>query len=629
MKISVFRLGLATIALLTMATMAVYYVYTLSDSSFLETVVEELPSSEPLVCDLDSGDLSRYLPHTATLDTHFNSAVKGRLVSGLPEANYNQSTVGHIPQSVLGYVGKVSFATTEDLRVFFAKGLHGSGLTLSKAMFYNAATESLVRSINLEDQNLALDFQQCFSYRHEGCRFTASVDFNLESFEPGGYYLYFMDDIGESSAPIFFNVLPASEVIRTTKVFVLLSDTTWHAYNFFGGGSLYGIFADGPGPQESVERTYDEDWRLYSVGFDRPQQRMFSFSMQNRNLLDQNSTTEMVTPRQAINICVEKYKTSARGAIHGCFRQARPSPVANMIFSAALVEEGVEHGILSMADFQRLGPEILSEDSTLIVNAHNEYWTKEMRDALGSYIKRGGNVLNMSGNVDWWQIKIKDRTMYQDQGLSYRSNLCDLMVPDQYQSTGQTGFFIKPGSERFFGVSYRYAGYSLSYLSDLNLYIDSHPHVTEVIAQHEGRLTVLAKEHPLFEGMQVADNGDLMTTPLFLDDEVDGMPLLDDALSPHFEFAGSSKTRPLAKMIVWASNHVYGESGAVLKGFSEPGVIVESQPFEGSQSGRVISIGAIGPAYALLQNDPMAKRFLMNGLNYLRLENKELAPLDE
>jgi len=627
MKVRGAWVGLITMTLLAVVAVAVNYFHTFSDSSSLEAVVEKLPLPEQAVCDLDSRDLSRYLPHTAALDTHFNRAVKGRLVSGLPVVNYNQSTVGHSPQSVLGYVGKVSFATSEDLRVFFAKGLHGSGQTLSRAMFYNAATESLVRSINLQDQNLALDLQQCFSYRHEGCRFNASVDFNLESFEPGGYYLYLMDDIGESSAPIFFNVLPASEVLRTTKVFVLLSDTTWHAYNYFGGGSLYGIFADSPGPQKSIERENDKDWRLYSVGFDRPQQPMFAFSVQNKNLLDQNSTSEMVTPRQAINICADKYKTSARG--HGCFRQARPSPVANMIFSAALIEGGVDHGILSMGDFQRLGPETLPDDSILVVNGHNEYWTKEMREALGRYIERGGNVLNMSGNVDWWQIKIKDRTMYQDQGLSYRTKLCNSMVPDQYQSTGQTGYFVKPGSERFFGVSYRYAGYSLSYVKDHNLYLDSHPHITEVAAEHEGRLTVLAEEHPLFDGMQIAHNGDLMTTPLFMDDEVDGMPLLEDALSPHFEFAGSPKTRPLAKMIVWASNRHYGKNGAVLEGFSEPAVIVETQPFEGSQSGRVISIGAIGPAYALLQNDPMAKRFLMNGLNYLRMENAELAPLGD
>ena len=496
-------------------------------------------------------------------------------------------------------------------------------------MFYNAATENLERSINLEALNLALDFQQCFSYRHEGCRFNTSADFNLDSFEPGAYYVYLMDDNGESSAPIFFNVLPESSVIRTTKVFVLLSDPTWHAYNYFGGGSLYGIFADGPGPQEAVERTYDDDWRLYSVGFDRPQQQMFSFSMQTGWLLGQNPPQEIVTPRQAINICADKYKTSARVALHRCFRQARPSPVANMIFSAALAEAGIEHQVLSMADFQRLGAEILSEDSTLIVNAHNEYWTKEMRGTLGHYIRRGGNVLNMSGNVDWWQIKIEGRTMYQDQGLGYRPQSCSSAVPDQYQDTGQTGIFVDPGSEKFFGLSYRYGGYSLSYLRDHNLYIDSHPHVTEVAALHEGRVTVLAREHPLFDGIRVADNGDLITAPLFLDEEVDGIPLLDDELNPHFEFDGSPKTRPLAKMVVWNANNIYGKNGAVLKGFTEPGVIVESQPFEGGQSGRVISIGAIGPAYALLQNDPMAKRFLMNGLDYLRQENSELAPLGD
>jgi hypothetical protein len=39
---------------------------------------------------------------------------------------------------------------------------------------------------------------------------------------------------------------------------------------------------------------------------------------------------------------------------------------------------------------------------------HDEYWSREMRDALEDYVTRGGNVASFSGNVCWWQVRVED-----------------------------------------------------------------------------------------------------------------------------------------------------------------------------------------------------------------------------
>jgi hypothetical protein len=49
----------------------------------------------------------------------------------------------------------------------------------------------------------------------------------------------------------------------------------------------------------------------------------------------------------------------------------------------------------------------------LLSVGHDEYWSKEMRDNVESFIAKGGNVAFFSGNVCWWQIRFEDgnRTM--------------------------------------------------------------------------------------------------------------------------------------------------------------------------------------------------------------------------
>lgn len=54
------------------------------------------------------------------------------------------------------------------------------------------------------------------------------------------------------------------------------------------------------------------------------------------------------------------------------------------------------------------GDELLSRYRLLVVNGHDEYWTKEMRDTVEAFTRRGGNVAFFAGNTAWWQIRLED-----------------------------------------------------------------------------------------------------------------------------------------------------------------------------------------------------------------------------
>lgn len=49
------------------------------------------------------------------------------------------------------------------------------------------------------------------------------------------------------------------------------------------------------------------------------------------------------------------------------------------------------------------------EDYRLLVCAgHDEYWTRQMRDAAEEFVLRGGNIAFFGANTCWWQVRLED-----------------------------------------------------------------------------------------------------------------------------------------------------------------------------------------------------------------------------
>ncbi|MEV8517786.1 N,N-dimethylformamidase beta subunit family domain-containing protein [Dactylosporangium sp. NPDC051484] len=72
----------------------------------------------------------------------------------------------------------------------------------------------------------------------------------------------------------------------------------------------------------------------------------------------------------------------------------------------------------SNLDLHADGTALLRGYRLLVVNGHDEYWSKEMRDAVESFTAAGGNVAYFAANTAFWQVRFEDgaRTMvcYRD-----------------------------------------------------------------------------------------------------------------------------------------------------------------------------------------------------------------------
>jgi hypothetical protein len=179
------------------------------------------------------------------------------------------------------------------------------------------------------------------------------------------------------------------------RVAVISSSNTAHAYNPWGGASLYQYsIVDGSGRRHSATGVS----QVASDGHPfRPQPG--------------GSSTIVATDRPVRNSFADPPSSHLfRGelAIVGWLERRLPAPGrAGAPPYVAIADE----------DFVR-EPGILGSFRSVIASTHAEYWTPQMRDALDAYLASGGRLMYLSGNGLYWKTVVsgnqlevcKDRT---------------------------------------------------------------------------------------------------------------------------------------------------------------------------------------------------------------------------
>lgn len=164
---------------------------------------------------------------------------------------------------------------------------------------------------------------------------------------PSGVYLAKL--IGSSGSDDHA-ILVVREDGRRSDVLYLLSDTTYLAYNYWGGYSLY---AGG-----------DTDPRGVSVSWDRP------------------------------------YGNSR-------YDQADWYLRAEHALVRFLEGEGYDVAYAGAFDVHRLGADGLGDHRTWISGGHNEYWSGPMRDAHERAVSRGVHLAVMAANTGYWRVRFE------------------------------------------------------------------------------------------------------------------------------------------------------------------------------------------------------------------------------
>jgi len=167
-------------------------------------------------------------------------------------------------------------------------------------------------------------------------------------------------------------------VVRTktpgsqSKILVVIPDCTYESYNFWGGRSLYGFWGRGYGVWNTgstyVQPDNHQTMRAFRVSRNRPYIDVYSFPQW------QMWETPLIQWLDRMGIDVE-------------------------------ICTGTDLHIDQTTTVAAGAPGLLSNYHMFVSVGHDEYWSKEMRDAVEGFVADGGNAAFFSGNVCWWQIR--------------------------------------------------------------------------------------------------------------------------------------------------------------------------------------------------------------------------------
>lgn len=311
-----------------------------------------------------------------------------------------------------------------------------------------------------------------------GCRWPAAAEIPTGGEWPSGYYAVTLT-AGDERADAYFVVRPAADGPKAPTLLVL-STTTYNAYNDWGGPSLY------------TGGT--------RVSFERPMARGF-----------------LVKPEPIGRMMQTDHDPEAEGYR----RWARPLGLSDWSGSSGwwnwerpFVHWAEADGFaLDVAISQDLEqhPEVLDGHRAFVAVGHDEYWSWKMRDALDAFTGAGGNAAIFSGNTCFWQVRFEDdhRAMTC---FKYRAHEDPVAgTPDERFLTGvwSDRRIGRPEGESI-GLSFTRGGYS---------------RYGNAVPRGSAGFTVWQPDHWAFEGTQLRYGDEFGARDAIVAYEVDGCEL--------------------------------------------------------------------------------------------------------
>jgi hypothetical protein len=201
----------------------------------------------------------------------------------------------------------------------------------------------------------------------------------------------------------------------------------------------------------------------------------------------------------------------------------------------------------------------------LVVIGHSEYWTRQARENFDQFVLSGGNVLILSGNNMWWQVRYSD---------DLQQMFCYKEVPDpianpMLKTINWTDSSLKYPTALSVGADFVRGGFGMAYPGS-------------------GGFRVLSPNSPVFRGIFIR-SGDVISISTV---EYDGAPLLNDPIAeggePQLDIAAlgayraeiigyefcsggdneSGPTRVADKVATWIVYQRTATSGVIMNGAS-------------------------------------------------------------
>lgn len=225
-----------------------------------------------------------------------------------------------------------------------------------------------------------------------GCGWATTLEFQVGEDWSSGAYRITLTAEGRDGAPIrcqhLFIVRPEAGH-KPGRVLQVAATGSWTSYNTWGGSNHYqGI----TGPNRDQYAT--------TVSIERPFCRGF-----------------VQLPTDAPRVPLEIYSPMAAAPRYPHMEWAYANGYSKKYASSGWASydshffrwaerEGYAVDLASQHELH-FNPEILGGYDCVVFVGHDEYWTWEMRDAVDTYVERGGHAARFAGNF-MWQTRLED-----------------------------------------------------------------------------------------------------------------------------------------------------------------------------------------------------------------------------
>jgi hypothetical protein len=152
----------------------------------------------------------------------------------------------------------------------------------------------------------------------------------------------------------------------------------------------------------------------------------------------------------------------------------------------------------------------IENSKVVVITGHSEYWTRQARENIDKFVDSGKNVLMLSGNLMWWQVRYnKEKNLmvcYKDvNGYSNYDDTIDPLGTTKYSTvnwgTPVVDYPILPS----IGTDYRYGGYG------------------NMLPNRWNGFKIVQEDSPILKGTGLK-NGDILNMPTT---EYEGTPVVE------------------------------------------------------------------------------------------------------
>lgn len=423
----------------------------------------------------------------------------------------------------------------------------------------------------------------------QGCGWPAAIEIESRDDMRSGFYLVRLRH-GAETAQAFF-VLRSAMPARHTSRLLVLSTSTWAAYNDWAGPSYYT-----GGFRSSLQRP------LPGGFLERPEALRFRAAF-----------LHSIPPDEGLAYLSQDISLWCIAA--GWAQWER-------FFVAWAERHGINFDFAVSADLETI-PGLLDPYDLYVSVGHDEYWSAAMRDAVEGFVARGGNAAFFSGNAAFWQIRHED------------------------DATAQVSYKLEPERDPLFGTDRQrnvatmwsdpLAGRPENEMTGVSFTRGGYAHLPN--APGNGGYTVWRPDHWIFAGSGLGYGDLLGADPVVVGYECDGcamnlrdglpVPTGEDGTPADFEILATAAAHlwatderpdalpPGAGELNWVAERLgRGDTPEERQRFAAGRAVLGCRPGDGRR-GTTVTTGCTDWTFGLAAHDPAVEAITRNVLTRL------------